>query len=188
MLACPEKAIREIGREVGVLEQGATQDGIAFVHGRLRVGEALSIPLIREVKKAALGLARDVTILDCPPGTSCPVIASVRDCDFVLLVTEPTPFGLHDLGLAAEMVRALRLPAGVVINRAGADNGLGRRFCNAWNLPVIAEIPEDRAIAQAYSRGHLPVDVMPELQTVFESIFEYMVRAVAQSGTGVARP
>lgn len=177
MLACPEKCIAEQAREVGELETGTVECGAAFVHGRLRVGEALSVPLIREVKKAAMEAGRELVILDSPPGTSCPVIATVRDSDFVLLVTEPTPFGLHDLGLAADMVRALGLPAGVVINRAGNDDGRARRFCAEHGLPVIAEIPEDRRVAEAYSRGLLPVEAVPETHQVFGDILDAAYRA-----------
>ena len=173
-------AIRLLGeqaREVGELETGTVECGAAFVHGRLRVGEALSVPLIREVKKAAMEEGRELVILDSPPGASCPVIATVRDSDFVLLVTEPTPFGLHDLGLAADMVRALGLPAGVVINRAGNDDGRARRFCAENGLPVIAEIPEDRRVAEAYSRGLLPVEAVPETQQIFGDILDAVYRA-----------
>jgi MinD superfamily P-loop ATPase len=181
MLACPEKCITEKQREVGVLETGVALGGAAFVHGLLRVGEALSVPLIREVKKAAWAQAHDLVIMDSPPGTSCPVIATVRDCDYVLLVTEPTPFGLHDLGLAADMVRALKLPTGVVINRAGGDDGLALRFCREHDLPVIAEIPEDRKVAQAYSRGLLPVEAVPETQQVFQVILAAVESAAKEA-------
>ena len=113
----------------------------------------MSPPLIRHVKAAVP--EADLVFIDSPPGTSCPVIESVRGADFVLLVTEPTPFGLHDLGLAVEMVRALRLPFGVVINRSGMGNGETGDYCRRRQIEVLAEIPEDRRVAEAYSRGLL---------------------------------
>jgi MinD superfamily P-loop ATPase len=111
---CPEKAIRERSREIGVIESGDAQ-GISFVHGKLNVGEAMSPPVIRKVKNYAN--REDLTIIDSPPGTSCPVITAVKNSDFCLLVTEPTPFGLNDLTLAVETVKELKIPCGVVINR-----------------------------------------------------------------------
>ena len=123
-LVCPADAITEVSREIGVLETGRA-GAIQFAQGLLNVGEAMSPPVIRAVKSTAF--QADLTIVDAPPGTSCPVIEAVRGADFVILVTEPTPFGFHDLKLAVEMVRVLKLPFGVVINRAGLD-GTKRPF------------------------------------------------------------
>jgi len=122
---CPENAISEEPREVGVVETGQAQ-GFRFAHGKLRIGEVMAPPLIKAVKQAA-GQA-DVTIIDAPPGTSCPVIEAVRDCDFVILATEPTPFGLNDLKLAVEMVRVLNVPFAVAINRCDIGDDAVRRI------------------------------------------------------------
>lgn len=154
-LACPEQAISEVPRSIGQLRLGAS-GRLRFVDGMLNVGEAMSPPAIRAVK-AALPDGDALVILDCPPGTSCPVVESVRDADLVLLVTEPTPFGLCDLGLAVEMVRALRLPFAVVVNRAGVGDREVWDYCQRQRIPILAEIPDDRAVAEAYSRGELPV-------------------------------
>ena len=110
-------------------------------------------------------------ILDAPPGTSCPVIATLRETDFVVLVTEPTPFGLHDLKLAVAVVRELRLPFGVVVNRAGSGDGRVEDYCREEWIPVLAEIPDDRRIAEAYSKGELAVDALPEYRAMFLKLF-----------------
>ena len=149
---CPQAAITETGRELGVLETGS-MNGVSFAHGRLRVGEAMAPPLIRAVREASWN--RDLTIIDAPPGTSCPVIAAMKDTDFVLLVTEPTPFGLHDLQLAVEAVRILNIPMGLVINRADMGDDKVRAYARAEGVPILMEIPFDRRIAESYSRGEL---------------------------------
>ncbi len=167
MRVCPEKAITETGREIGVLEIGSA-GRIGFVHGKLRVGEAMSPPLIREVKKEITD--RGIHIIDVPPGTSCPVITAIRDTDFVALVTEPTPFGLYDLGLALDMVNELKLPHGVVVNRHEEDNLQARIFCKQRNVPILAEIPDDRRVAEAYSVGKIASAVLPEFSIYFTKL------------------
>jgi MinD superfamily P-loop ATPase len=166
---CPQKAIREINRRIGVVE--TVQAGnITLIQGRLDVGVAMAPPLIRAVKAH---LQNGVpAILDAPPGTSCPVIATLRETDFVLLVTEPTPFGLHDLKLAVDMVRELGISFGVVINRVGIGDNRVHKYCNKQNIPVILEIPDDRRIAEAYSRGELIVESLPEYRGLFLSLIE----------------
>ena len=157
-LVCPEAAIREENRTIGVVETGQA-GAVAFVQGRLNVGEPMAPPLIRAVKRKVI---RDgVAILDAPPGTSCPVVATVKNADYVLLVTEPTPFGLNDLRLAVEVIRQLGVRHGVVINRADIGDGRVRDFCTAEKIPVLLEIPDDRRVAEAYSRGEMAVRVLP---------------------------
>ena len=142
---CPQKAIHEVDKRIGVVEISKV-GSIELVQGRLDVGVALAPPLIRAVKEEATG---DLVIIDAPPGTSCPVIATMRDADFVVLVTEPTPFGLNDLKLAVEVVRELGLPFGVVINRAVSDDCFVRPYLKGENITVLTEIPDDRRIAEA---------------------------------------
>ncbi len=167
VLACPAHAITEVLHEAGKLESGRT-GAIHFVHGVLNVGEAMSTPLVRQVKAAAP--AADLVLFDSPPGTSCPVIESVRGTDFVVLVTEPTPFGLHDLRLAVGMTHALGLRFGVVVNRAGAGDGRVAEYCRAEGIEMLAEIPEDRGIAEACSRGLPAWEACPETRAVFERL------------------
>ena len=168
-LVCPVGAISEVPREIGCIERGSA-GRVEFVHGRLNVGEAMSPPLIRAVKKR---LRRDsLNIIDAPPGTSCPAIEAVRGVDYVVLVTEPTPFGLNDLKLAVETVRELGLAHGVVINRAGLGDARVNEYCLAEGVAVLAEIPDDRRIAEAYSRGQCIVDVLPEFRGTFSHILD----------------
>jgi MinD superfamily P-loop ATPase len=127
-------------------------------------------PLIRAVKaRLRYGMP---AILDAPPGTSCPVITAIRGADFVVLVTEPTPFGLNDLKLAVAMVRELGIPFGVVINRVGIGDRRVHAFCREESIPILLEIPDDRRIAEAYSRGRLVVEELPEYRGLFESLLE----------------
>ena len=166
-LVCPEEAIHEVLRPIGVVEK-LRAGNIELVQGRLNIGEALVPPLIREVRAKT----RDggTVLIDAPPGTSCSMIAAVRGSDFVILVTEPTPFGLNDLGLAVETVRTLGLPCGVVINRAGSGDDRVHDYCAAEGLEILLEIPDDRRIAEAYSRGKALVDSVPEVRPLFLSL------------------
>jgi len=167
--ACPTGAIKEQTRVVGQVEQGYAEN-IVFTGGRLRVGEAMSPPLIREVKKYAIKDA--LVIIDCPPGTSCPVIEAVSDSDYVVLVTEPTPFGLSDLSLAVQTMRTLCLPFGVVVNRAKPGMDTIRDFCRQEKIEILAEIPDDRSVAEIYSRGELAIRKKNELYPIFLKLFE----------------
>ncbi len=163
-LACPEHAIREAPRTTGVVELGSAGP-IGFVQGRLNVGEAMAPPVVRGVLEA---LPKDeVVVIDAPPGTSCPVIESIKTADVVLLVTEPTPFGLHDLELAVQMVRALGLPFGVAVNRADAGDREVFAYCEREQIPVLMELPNDRLVATAYARGQLAVRTQPAWRSRF---------------------
>ncbi len=168
MAVCPEDAITEVGRELGVIESG-TRDKIAFAHGISRVGEAMSPPLIRKVR--ALTEPDQLTLIDAPPGTSCPVIAAMKDTDFVLLVTEPTPFGLNDLKLAVGAVDILGIPRGLVINRSDVGDDAVRAYAEEVDLPVLAEIPFDRRIAEAYSRGESLVEAIDGMKETFVHLY-----------------
>ncbi|MDD5596068.1 MAG: ATP-binding protein [Candidatus Omnitrophica bacterium] len=152
-LLCPQGAIKEVDKEIGVIEIGAKGD-MQFIHGRLNIGEAMSPPLIRQVKEY-INSTRTV-IIDAPPGTSCPVITAVKGSDFCVLVTEPTPFGLNDLILAVEVLRKLQIPFGVVINRSDIGDGKVEDYCRNENIPVLMKIPFSREIAVSYSKG-IPV-------------------------------
>jgi MinD superfamily P-loop ATPase len=164
MKVCPSDAIRWKERELGLIRKGYRND-LEFIDGTLRIGEAMSPPLIRHVRATA---AKDgFTIIDAPPGTSCPVIAAMKGADFVLLVTEPTPFGLHDLKLALGAVRILGIPCGLVINRSDMGDEKVKVYAGEESLPVLMEIPFDRRIAESYSRGELIVENMPDWKNKF---------------------
>lgn len=172
---CPEDAIKETGRELGIIRQGY-RDGIQFIHGELRVGEAMSPPLIREVR--AFARPDKFTIIDAPPGTSCPVIAAMKDTDFVLLVTEPTPFGLYDLKLAVGAVKLLNIPSGLVINRSDIGDNKVKAYAREAGLPILMEIPFDRRIAEAYSRGEMIIEAIPEFKEKFHKLYNNLVNLI----------
>jgi len=175
MAVCPENAITEKGRELGVLQKGHL-NGIEFIHGKLRVGEAMSPPLIKEV--LSQGDPARLTIVDAPPGTSCPVIETMKPADFILLVTEPTPFGLNDLKLAVGATRILNIPCGLVINRSDAGDRKVKEYATAEDIPVLMEIPFDRDIAEAYARGAMLIDVMPEWRAGFLGLYNKIMSLV----------
>jgi len=173
---CPEKAVTETGRELGSIEIGR-KNNLGFVHGRLRVGEAMSPPLIRNVRSYTR--PDQLSIIDAPPGTSCPVIAAMKGADFVLMVTEPTPFGLHDLKLAVEAVKLLGIPRGLVINRSDIGNDQVKTYAHQEDLPILMEIPFDRRIAEVYSKGKLIVEEMPEWKERFIELYRQIEKLIS---------
>ena len=166
---CPEGAIREVEKEIGIIEKGV-KDGISFFHGKLNIGEAMSPPLIKKLRKYES--KQRLTIIDAPPGTSCPVIASVKGADFVILVTEPTPFGLHDLKLAVGVVKTLKIPCGLVINRADIGNQDVKEYAKKEHIPILLQIPFDRRIAEAYSKGIPFIEEIPMWKDNFLKLYE----------------
>ena len=174
-LVCPTGAITESYRRTGQLELGKAGD-VHCVQGLLNIGEAMSPPVIAAVKDAAPDV--DFLVIDSPPGTSCPVIESVRGSDFVMLVTEPTPFGLNDLKLAVEMVRALKLPFAVVINRADVGDGDTKAYCTRQRIEVLAEVPDDHQVAEAYSRGEMACEVIPKYRELYRDLLNSLAKRV----------
>ncbi|HPD48456.1 MAG TPA: ATP-binding protein [Anaerohalosphaeraceae bacterium] len=162
---CPVGAITEKPKVIGHVEEGIAR-GVTFLQGRLEIGDVRSPALIKQVKaRIEAGVA---TIVDAPPGTTCPVVETVRDADFVVLVTEPTPFGLHDLKLAVAMVRHLGKTFSVVINRSGAGDDGVKRFCRDEGITITMELADDRRIAEAYSSGRMAAEALPEYRRCFE--------------------
>ena len=170
---CPNGALQSGLRALGTLENGLTGAGVPCMTGRLRVGESMSPPLMNQVrqhlKRKAEQEGRDV-IIDAPPGVSCPAMTAVQDAAVILLVTEPTPFGLYDLRLACQAFGPLGIPMGVIINRSGQDNRQIRTFCQEQSLPILAEIPFSRVIAEHYAHG----GVLPQLNPAMLATFEYL--------------
>jgi MinD superfamily P-loop ATPase len=170
---CPQGAIAEVERRIGTVDTSVS-GLIQLVGGCLDVGMAMAPPLINAVKKRVW--KQGLVILDAPPGTTCPVVAALNDVDYVVLVTEPTPFGLNDLKLAVDMVRALNLPFGVVINRAGSGNADVMDYCRSEEIVILMEIPDDRRIAQVYSRGELIVESLPEYKGAFRLLLDKIIK------------
>lgn len=171
-LNCPENAIREALRVTGVIEEGSAGE-IDFAHGVLNVGEAMGVPVIRELKKRIVkGADETLVILDAPPGTSCPMVACLSGVDYALMVTEPTPFGLHDLKLAVRVARdELKLPVGVVINRDGTGDRGVDEYCQAEGIPILMRIPLDRRIAEVCSEGVPLVSALPRYRQRFLTLY-----------------
>lgn len=180
-LNCPVEAIEEVLHVTGTIER-FTGGSLEFARGTMNVGEPMAVPIIRQLKQWTIPAdpGRRPVILDAPPGTACPVVESMSGADFVLMVTEPTPFGLHDLRMAVEVARdELGLPVGVVVNRDGiGDRGVDG-YCAAEDIPILLRIPLDRRIAEAYSEGTPLVEALPEYRERFQALYadiEKMVR------------
>ena len=186
-LFCPEKAISEEGNEIGILEKGKA-GSINFTHGRLNIGEPMSPPIIKKIKKKIKKNYIDnrdknitnnyITLIDAPPGTSCPVIESIKDSDYTILVTEPTPFGLHDLILAVEVLRKLKIPHGVVLNKCDIGDHKVEEYCKKNDIPLLLSIPLDREIAVAYSKGIPIVKINPSYEQKFIQLFQKIVQII----------
>ena len=172
-LVCEDDALVRDERKTGVVESGRAGT-IDFVHGRMRVGEAMGVPLIKAVKKKAH--QDGLVILDAPPGTSCPFVETVSDADYVLLVTEPTPFGLYDLQLAVEVLRNMNKPCGVIINRADLGDARVETWCGEADIPVLLKIPFDRRIAEGYAHGESLVQRRPDLRHPLENLLKELVQ------------
>ncbi|MFZ5981379.1 MAG: ATP-binding protein [Candidatus Zixiibacteriota bacterium] len=178
---CPEQAIEEIPRTIGSVNSG-TGRGVTFFEGRLDIGEALAPPITRQLRKNNSG--NGITIIDAPPGTSCPVIEAVKETDFLILVTEPTPFGLNDLKLAVEMSRALGLPIGVVVNRSDAGDERVENYCRDEHIDILLRIPFDRRFARAYSDGRIFLAEYPEYDKKLFALFQDITKRINRDGTG----
>lgn len=172
MALCPEHAITEQPDKMGVLEGGPARSNIAFARGVLDVGEPMAVPVIRQLKKWAIPQIGQVVIRDASPGTSCLVVEAVRGSDYLLLVTEPTPFGLHDLRLALQVASELGIPAGVIINRENGPYTALDEFCSDNHLPVLLCIPFERVIAEGMAQGKTLVDIHPEYATLFGQVHQ----------------
>ncbi len=168
-LVCPEDAISWKTRVIGSLQHGAINNSLEFYQGQLNVGEMQAVPVIKALKKH-IDSEKNV-IIDSPPGTSCPVIETVSDSDYCILVTEPTPFGLHDLKLAVDVLNHLEVPFGVIINRDGFGNDAVETYCKDHNLPILLKIPHDERIAHLYSEGKAFVTEMAEWKDTFSNLY-----------------
>ncbi|MGY5853715.1 MAG: ATP-binding protein [Candidatus Thorarchaeota archaeon] len=168
-LVCPEKAISEIDRKVGEVHAGVN-GSLRLVYGELKIGEPIATTVIKAVKSELD--SNKTNIVDAPPGTACPVIETMQESDYLLLVTEPTPFGLHDLEMAVDVVRELGIPHGIIINRAGIGDNKVNEYCDKNGIPILLEIPFDRKIAELYSRGIPFIQELPDWKVKFRELYE----------------
>ena len=174
-IVCSDNAITEVPRPIGEIHKSKIDD-IDLVYGELSIGEPIATTLIHAVKEHII--PERINILDAPPGTACPVIETMKESDFLILVTEPTPFGLHDLSMAVDVVRGLNIPFGVIINRAGiGDNGV-QEYCKKEKIPILLEIPFDRHIAELYSKGTPFAQEMPEWRQRFRDLYSHIERSI----------
>ncbi|WP_285906348.1 ATP-binding protein [Pseudodesulfovibrio pelocollis] len=190
LTVCPEGALTPGRRQLGEICHGRAGN-VRFIMGRLRVGEAMSPPLMRQVKALFADMVAEDDkadiIVDAPPGVSCPAVSAVIDADCVVLVTEPTPFGLHDFKLAWEAFSPFGIPMGAVINRAGIGDDSVQRFCADKGIPIWAEIPFDRAVAEAYSRGEVVARAVAPLRGTFRQLRRNMREAAMAREAACAR-
>jgi MinD superfamily P-loop ATPase len=177
LMVCPVGAITFRNREIGIIESGKS-NGISFVHGKLNVGQIMSPPLIKQTKEHIT--ENGITIVDSPPGTSCPVIESVKNTDYVVLVTEPTPFGLSDLKLTVEVLDKMKIPYGVVINRFDLGSQETVEFCKKKRIDILASLPDDRQVAETYSEGIIASEVLPEFRNRFSALYENLKKRAGQ--------
>jgi MinD superfamily P-loop ATPase len=173
---CPEGAISEVPDPIGVIERGPALDGIDFLRGLLDIGKPMAVPIIRELQKQLTPSPNQTVILDAPPGTSCPVVASIRGADFLVLVTEPTPFGLHDLRLAVQVSEELGIATGVIVNRDNGPYSDLDEFCRAHDLPILLRIPFERSIAEGIAQGKTLVEIQPEYREQFRKMVSVIER------------
>jgi len=169
LLVCPKNAITEKNVEIGVVKKGVIE-GVELVYGELNVGKPVAVPVIKDVKKQIKN--NKIVIIDSPPGASCPVIESVHGSDYCLLVSEPTPFGLHDLKIMVQVLEGLNIPFGVIVNRAGIGDKKIYDYCEEKDVPILLEIPFQRRIAELYSRGIPFVVEMPEWKREFRLLMD----------------
>ena len=172
---CPENAITETPSRLGIIESGQAMESISFARGLLDIGEPISVPVIRKLISWIQPTQGQLVIRDAPPGTSCPVVATIRGSDFLVLVTEPTPFGLHDLNLAIQVADELSIPAGVIINRMNHDYPPLDEFLTSHNLPVLLKIPFERIIAEGIAQGKNLVEIQPEYVKHFRQMFKKII-------------
>ncbi len=176
---CPLHAISEGKKEIGVIKYGAF-NGLQLISGILKVGESATTALIRETKKFPVQ-AGPIQIYDSPPGTSCPVIETVKDMDYVVLVGEPTPFGLHDLNLLVQVLQQINKSFGVVINKAVAGNKRLETYCAEKGIEVLARIPLRSDIAGMYAKGLLVTETVDDMRFVFANLLETITQKVGEA-------
>jgi len=178
-LYCPEDAISEIPHQIGEMSRGLTTNGVDFLMGELTISEPMATPIIRQLK-GLVNEKGEIIIFDSPPGASCAVVATVHDADYVLLVTEPTPFGLHDLKQMIGVLKATGTPGGVIINRDGIGNQQLESYLEGTPYPILMKIPYDSEIALGLASGNVLTEFMPQYQSEFRSLHRSILEHYAK--------
>lgn len=174
---CPHNAITEKYKQIGMVRKGKSLN-VEFIEGRLSTGEATGVPILKEIHGIIKDSDKKIAIVDSPPGTSCSVIHSIKGSDICLLVTEPTPYGLHDLNLAVKLVESMNMPMAVIINKSGEGDELIERYCDEKRIKVLAKIPFKKELAEAYSKGKLLVDFDDEIKKIFKKLSDDIMELV----------
>ena len=179
---CPADALPMIPQRMGELKK-FKKGNLAFVESRLDIGQEQAVPLIAQTLEYIDKNYDDdfIKLFDAPPGTSCPVIEATKNADFVILITEPTPFGLHDLKLAIDTMQELKKDFGVIVNRYGIGNNDVLSFCQKENIPVLSKFSNDRSIAELYSRGSLIYQKIPEFKNQLVNITDHILQLQKES-------
>ena len=175
---CPENAIVEVPNPIGTLERGMALENIEFFRGLLTISEPMPTPIIRQLKKRVYPQSNTINIYDAPPGASCSVVETLRGVDFALLVTEPTPFGLHDLKQMLGILSDMNIPAGVVINRDGIGDDSLKDTLQDYNIPILLRVPFDRVLAESLAAGRTLVDVYPEYRDILRELYQKVTEIV----------
>lgn len=180
-LNCPEDAIEELANPIGVIESGIAVEGLNFSQGRMNISEPMATPIIRQLKKTIIVKEESIVIFDAPPGASCSVVETVRNVDFVMLVAEPTPFGVHDLKQMIGIMTEMRIPAGVIINRERAAFAPLEQLCIDFHLPILMHLPFDKRIASGLANGQTLVEIDPEYLQRFQDVYRHINTVIASN-------
>jgi MinD superfamily P-loop ATPase len=179
LAACNDNAIHEMGEKIGEISSYGTMNGTGILEGRLKIGSSMQTMLIRELK-TSVSSDTVINILDAPPGTSCPVVETVSEADYVILVTEPTPFGLHDLQLTVSILQEMDKPFGVVINKAGLGNREIYQYLDAQQVSIIGELPFSRTFATEYAKGDIINSIPQEIEDQLQVIASHIIKIIAE--------
>lgn len=169
-LVCPVDAITYKKREIGKISDCYSRDNIHFVYGDLNIGEMSGVKIIKELKESLF--SEELKIIDCPPGTSCATVEAVEDSNYAVVVTEPTPFGLSDMKMVVKMLNSMKIPFGVVVNKAGIGDNEVYDYCSTNHIEILQEIPFDKNIAELYSKGEVFSKKIPEYSKIFQTLME----------------
>lgn len=177
-LVCPANAISEGERVIGKI-QVRKNGNIHLVSGIMNIGEESPVPIIRKLKSM---IPKDnITFIDAPPGSSCPVVASILESDYLVLIAEETPFGLSNLQIVIDLAKKMKIPMGVINNRKGMGRENIYDFLKRFDIPLLCEIPYDKDIYDAYSNGKLIVEISDKYKKIFGNLAKKLIKEAVES-------